>query len=120
MDELGAGEAAALGYELIVVDEEEDGSAPSEQTMDARTAVSLARSGPAGEAVKQRPGRRRFRAPAAKVKVSPRSPAGTPARDVPGRPGALVPGIARVVGAHDRIVDLGPDLDILRPKGGVT
>jgi hypothetical protein len=70
VDDLAAGEAAPLGYEVIVVDAEEDGSAPDSLTFAAADAVGLARTGPAAASPARRAALRRFgAAPAATVQV---------------------------------------------------
>ncbi|MGE3179829.1 MAG: DUF6603 domain-containing protein, partial [Vicinamibacterales bacterium] len=69
VDELAAAEAAPFGYELLVVDEEEDGSAPGTILLEPTRAVSLARSGPAAAARARHSGLRRFQAPAAAIAV---------------------------------------------------
>jgi hypothetical protein len=71
LDGLGASEAAPLGYEVVVVDEHEDGSAASRLTFPTHAAIELAQAGPAAAALSRRTGLRRFSAPAAQVRVGP-------------------------------------------------
>lgn len=72
VDELAAGEAAQLGYEVIVVDSEHDRSTPGGLTFQAGAAVKLASSAAAATSQARRGGLRRFEARAATVRVAER------------------------------------------------
>ena len=69
IDELGADEAAIFDYDFIVVDAQEDDSAPATVLLAESVAAALATSSPAASASQLRVGARRFAAPAARVGV---------------------------------------------------
>ena len=85
VDGLGAGEAAALGYEVVVVDEDEDGTVPAGLTLTLApdVAAEQAHTGAAALAESRRSGPRRFATAAATVRVTERgftvAPAEAPA-----------------------------------------
>lgn len=69
IDEAGAGEAAPLDYEVIVVDEQEDGSAPASTRLPGALAAAAASQGAAALARSGRGGARRFQATALPLAV---------------------------------------------------
>jgi hypothetical protein len=88
VDAVAAAQAAPLGYQLIIIDEEEDGSAPETLLLEPALAVALASSGPAAVAEIRRTGLRRFDAPAAGVKLEDRKFAVVTETDATSRPKA--------------------------------
>jgi hypothetical protein len=71
VDEKGAGEAASLEHEVVLVDAHADGRL-SKAVPDAKDAATLAHAGPAGRAQVRRTGRARFSGKRLAVEVVPR------------------------------------------------
>jgi len=113
VDGLAVGEAAPLGYKLVVVDEEEDGSAPEGVTLDAETAAALAHGGAAAHAETRRSGPNRFAAPAATVKVKDRGFAVVPEADALAGPAAVAPTYAEALEEAERLAGDGAALAVV-------